>query len=73
MGRRNRLLEGARQLHIREIKIKNEKTIRKNQRIKQKGEFLKDVLKINRIELITRGEKALREILKKEVVKQEIM
>ncbi|KAL3129682.1 hypothetical protein CHM_2g4220 [Cryptosporidium hominis] len=69
INRRNRLLEEARQLHIREIKIKNEKTIRKSLHIKQKGEFLKDVLKINRIELITRGEKALREILKKEVVK----
>ncbi|KAH8583034.1 uncharacterized protein ELE39_003065 [Cryptosporidium sp. chipmunk genotype I] len=69
INKRNRLLENVRQLHIHEIKTKNEKKLRKSLHIKQKGEFLKSILKINRIELISRGEKALREVVKKEVVK----
>ncbi|KAK9174175.1 Uncharacterized protein cmbei_2004220 [Cryptosporidium meleagridis] len=69
INKRNMLLEQAKQLHIHQIKIKNEKIMRKSLHIKQKGEFLKDILKINRIELITRGEKAIKEILNKELVK----
>ncbi|OII71419.1 uncharacterized protein cubi_00797 [Cryptosporidium ubiquitum] len=68
INKRNKLLIEARLLHIHEIQVKNEKEIKKNLHIKQKREFLDNIFKINKIELINRGENTIREIIKKELL-----
>ncbi|KAJ1607052.1 hypothetical protein OJ253_2517 [Cryptosporidium canis] len=67
--RRNRLLVESRLLHIREIKSPCGMEARRSIHIKQKGELLRDIRKIHRIELIRRGEQAVKEIIQREVAK----
>lgn len=69
VGRRNKLLVESRLLNIHEIRRKNEQSIRRSLHIKQKGEFLRSIHAIGRIELATRGERLLREVVVREMRK----